>query len=1018
MRRYVRIVALLLATILGRGHPVCALQSDGNVECLTEGPWLAVATSGPERVLFLHGQEIEVHEKTPTSNRRFRTGVGPGEDPIFFSALGANAAVLAVHSVSDGITLKRVPLGGGAEQAELEFTEPASFAADGFGNALMMRASKLFLIRPNGDFLQPVQNTEQLGRLVGLASRGDRVIVIGNATAFSLTDSTNSPSLSSPYEFFDSVWENRLEVHIERLISGDPLLVDTAEGLFVEFGGSFVRVEDSDELAGPFVGAGRVDDQYVVAAENGLAYLDEYREGQFTLIPGPQIAADSLVGPINDLRGFVVLPGARQALVTSRQRTLLLNHGELRPILSTEGWSGRAIAVPFRKKEALISIGPGESYIFGRYGASDLHIELSDLHEASLYPSDNPVSLHMVACHPCISLGHDASTGANQAFQLDVSIRGPNERDKEKASATKKALHQDEDWITDLIQSMENQHREKGYTDRAILDFDLLDPGYIPKCQLPDGDSVDGVDARIDAFFENPGTYELDAEFTIGSVMLASRGFARIVVSAPPTSSTKTNTKEILVLIGAVAAALHTLLFSTAIIGARYSSRLWDLAFDRYFAPAGLWFYFLLRHLRFVQLWVLDLYVRQQQPDEDDLHYLPMPLRLADGSMKLSSTLDELLRRPGTVWLIGRPGLGKTTTASYLRQKFVEASTLGAFGTAKKKGGILIAIDLRRFRFVPEGERGGWLVDLTQAAFASNGLAIPERTIVARMIATELLYVVVDGANDRDSRERIAASCELFPKAHVLVTSQAEAPSSTFVTLRLPESINEYLPLLLETLKGLEYRNAFLSTVPRRALETVTSGYDVRLLMRLFESGSLSGRSFTNRSEFYALTLRQLCEDAGRDVEVHLCSHAWAWWCTPGADENVRPSTALPLDVLRSMSQSSVAILTEGEPIETFRFHHEEMIYFLAGRWLALHDINPQGLLEASPKVWRQPRKAQESMWSLCAEQLSDKLLEPLWRFACSNADRASLQQALQDYAQRRGVRLSLSGDQGRTRSG
>lgn len=461
-------------------------------------------------------------------------------------------------------------------------------------------------------------------------------------------------------------------------------------------------------------------------------------------------------------------------------------------------------------------------------------------------------------------------------------------------------------------------------------------------------------------------------------------------------------------------AILQAIVFVFLIVGARWSRLCWSLVTDPIWNKAGLWFYFALRHVPFLQRWIMSRWFDAIRQETRMQPYLPMTLTDERGAIGARTTDLLNLPRPWQrLWLQGNAGMGKTSLVLFLKAAFFADANLDSLGKAFTRFRCIpIIIPLREFRhtaFDPARPEE-WVPNAARLAVSSFGLRFDDQNLFRSIIGTGNYLLVLDGANEVEWNDEIELFARSASNIPLLVTSQFTG-SDFFMNWKLPREIADdvkpLLCLLLEQVVGETVYGRIKNTPLLKALR---SGYDVRLLADLVEDGGPSVVLPTDRLGLYRLILDSIrLPDDAPYPEEQLCQAAWHMWVAGErtleagkqiAEELVRPLLSERQKVLR---------IIDGQ---RFEFRHDQMRAYLAGRWAAEHEVRPISLFESETAIWRLSRKEQDEVWSFFAEMLVAKNSHnaaDVWKWATKDPDTVILQHALQQALEESGNAAEMS---------
>ena len=458
---------------------------------------------------------------------------------------------------------------------------------------------------------------------------------------------------------------------------------------------------------------------------------------------------------------------------------------------------------------------------------------------------------------------------------------------------------------------------------------------------------------------------------------------------------------------------LHFFIVSALVIMARWSLPCLRIVLDPDWSKAGIYLNFLLRHWRFIQLWLLDRYFQEartklraakQEP------YEPLPLTTENGSMRWADVgILDLLKQRNHLWIHGRAGMGKTVLVRMLERAYFaldnDEAPMSSRSAYRRWGQVLVFVSARRYEALPaDADRPErWLVKVVSRRIASFlGLDFDDEKMVAALMRCGTLGVVIDGVNEVGKEDQVAAFALVSPRTAVLATAQTEA-KEPFLTLRLPANVQEHVGRLVRAhmgeVEGERLETRLQSECPG-LVNSLLSGYDIRLIIDIAQQPL--NRLPSTRSGLYQTILDALGPEYPL---VELAALAWKMWLTgqrelphgKGTDERViQPLERENRKIIRRLSR------------EVAEFRHDQMRAYLAAYWLVEQAANAEAMLIhlKDDQVWRVPARDQDEVWPFVAALLPSELLSPIWTFTLSAQERVRLQHAIQDEADRRGMPL------------
>jgi hypothetical protein len=427
---------------------------------------------------------------------------------------------------------------------------------------------------------------------------------------------------------------------------------------------------------------------------------------------------------------------------------------------------------------------------------------------------------------------------------------------------------------------------------------------------------------------------------------------------------------------------------------------------DPIWDKAGLWFYFVLRHVGPAQRWVMTRWFEAVREKTSPEPYLPMSLA-HDGKLMARST--ELLDRKHTshrLWVQGNAGMGKTALVLHLQEAFFADEKLPTLQRAFARFRCVpIIVPLREYRNVAfdSGQPENWVPDVARMTVSAFGVPFEDRGLFRAMIRSGGFLLVLDGANEVERDEAIELFARSAPAVALLVTSQLPG-SEYFANWHLPRTIRDDIGPLLCKLLGDEIGKRVFQRIDQTPLlADIRSGYDVRLIADLVEDHGTGVALPSDRLGLYQLILESLRMPNGSEYpEEGLCKAAWNMWCA--GERKLLLGKHLDEDLLRPLINEDQKLLRiiDGQQ---FEFRHDQMRAYLAARWAARHETQPISLFESQSAIWRLSRKEQEEVWSFFAEMYVSRREKAvaLWRWSTAHIDRTILQHALQRVLEKAG---------------
>jgi len=507
-------------------------------------------------------------------------------------------------------------------------------------------------------------------------------------------------------------------------------------------------------------------------------------------------------------------------------------------------------------------------------------------------------------------------------------------------------------------------------------------------------------EATVDA--TTPGDYRLAAEVTDlhGKVGRDPRSGLTFHVNADPVEkflrwlvwwlkvAALAYLVSIAVVFLALATAAHWARRALAIL-----TNPWVRRFGLFYGPA-------LLYLPPLQRWVLGPYFRALRGAfASDHPYLPRPVQERGGQLvELSECLDRIRRLDPHVWVLGRPGSGKTELAREVMRRYAAAD--GLRQAWRQFGFVPIFVP---FRDSNQRDVEGMVIE----ALARAGIPARDDGFFRGMLRTGDFLVILDGVNETrmDDQTRdtmITGFVRQGRRSRLLATSQTKAPAADIMTYTLPELTPDFARQLFSAFVG----RGLVSVVPDTLWPVLESGYDVGLVARLARSWKALP---AERLEVYQAIL----DLAGAIPDDDLCLWGWKTWLAAEdrfpADERIAP------EVVANFLETHIIVQrgTAGG-IPRYGFAHELMQGYLAARWVAVHSTHPVLRLDDTA-VWDLSANRQDRVFPFLCELVADRTgpdgLQDLVEFALGSGARARLQDVALAEAKRRGWRLTLDTD-------
>lgn len=475
---------------------------------------------------------------------------------------------------------------------------------------------------------------------------------------------------------------------------------------------------------------------------------------------------------------------------------------------------------------------------------------------------------------------------------------------------------------------------------------------------------------------------------------------------------------KMLKLIGAVGSVVYVVAF-LSVLGLAHRSARWSrVLMDSVWAKWLTWPFFLLRHFPAAQRWVLEPFfqsVRTELQKKSPPAYLDPPAAGPDGKVLVASELLPALAHQPRLWLQGKSGMGKSAVYSAWERAYFagdDCTTLAR--AAAKYGFILVTVPVRHYATVapPEPKRPeSWLEEVILRRLVEFDIALEDPSIVKAMLRAGHIAIALDGTNEADRNDAIAAFARAYRMVRIIATSQLGVTEGWEVW-RLPTDISAQRSGLLRLPDWLgEEKGALLdqrlTTIPA---QVITSGYDLRLVADLARDNPLQTKLPDGRVALYRAVLDKAVMPDGERIDLAPLR---------------KLALALIVSGRREMSESEVAELGTGvadalthersmritrRAGKNWEFRHDQMRAYLAAAALVEDSLTRQQLIDqtAEGRMFRLRRDDQEALWGFVAALLPDEDVEALWVFAQEDPeDRGLLQSALQREADKRALHLA-----------
>ncbi len=457
------------------------------------------------------------------------------------------------------------------------------------------------------------------------------------------------------------------------------------------------------------------------------------------------------------------------------------------------------------------------------------------------------------------------------------------------------------------------------------------------------------------------------------------------------------------------------LLFMVLACGAHWSRGCLRLLTHPAVRKPGLYFGLLVEFVSPLRVWLLRPYFLELKRRYGGLPepYLPVSLSKATGETVES---DQLVRKlqGARVLVRGSSGSGKTVLVRHLLDIYTRSPTLGV--AWRRYGFIPIPIDLRDLAAQE-------LPVLAKKALDGFGASLGDDKLVARLLRMRGFLLILDGLNEANLDSAVRDFAASNSATTLLLTSQSGLGSESIVELQLPAIDPKLCGKLLRTFLG-DRLGQQVAAQAKDLLPQLDSGYDVRILADLADAGAPVPLDRIGLYERYlgqipAATLKTLtrsaweCWRAGQKRQFaandmqNAAQLAALENLMPFGTVESKPHAGQP--AVSSPSDRRLAIVVRHGT--TYEFRHDQLLAFLAARYLA------QELPPAAAKaqlsldtVWQATTDNQRSLYSFLAALLPSRdLVLSFTEFTIRDLEHYEiLLQALQAAAMLRGWPLSI----------
>jgi hypothetical protein len=551
--------------------------------------------------------------------------------------------------------------------------------------------------------------------------------------------------------------------------------------------------------------------------------------------------------------------------------------------------------------------------------------------------------------------------------------------------------------------------------DELGLTVRLIDPDGQRRLVSPDmvriTPGVDSGKVSVRTITDMPGKWKFQFVATQGGIERKLGAVQEFAVRSPGLLE---RAKAWGVVIGVLLVALNIVL----LFAARRSAWAWRLATDDKLSTVALRFGTLaVRHMRWAQIWILDLYFQKMKAAlKEPARFLPLPLEERDGRLDASDIVAAPPWRNRQIWIQGNSGMGKTSlfkhvTGTHFRDN---ASSFAAF---RRWGCIVVAFSARDFADGGDDKlEPDWVIKGIKGTLAQAGLTFEDEKTLRKILESGTIGVAIDSLHEADRTNAVNAFVRDFASAPLFVTSQMPAEPQ-FAYWRLPADMRAFTRDLLRLHLNEADTNTVMDRISASGLkDAIRSGYDLRLIIDLVRKDPARAPLPTDRAGLYLAVVNAAWPGGAPDelAEQQLRVAAAAWTMVSGRKPHEDLRRMKPGDGLGDLLERlAMAPEREGRPIRLVRrvgaayeFVHDQMHAYLAARWFTQDGLEVETLvkmLEAST-IWSHPKPARSALWSFIVALLDDARLCALWDKIEEIEEWDSLRRQLKDEAQRRGL--------------
>lgn len=441
------------------------------------------------------------------------------------------------------------------------------------------------------------------------------------------------------------------------------------------------------------------------------------------------------------------------------------------------------------------------------------------------------------------------------------------------------------------------------------------------------------------------------------------------------------------------------------------------------------WPFFLLRHVPAVQRWVLEPWFQNVRrtltlpdpdpkpafldpPVTDKLPVWGKPLvRDPKGRVINATTLLNELSSRRRVWLQGCTGMGKSAVfMEWAKIYYCDSNKATLADAVRKHGFILIMLPVRDYAMTEPPDSGNpesWVIEAIRQRLGQFGLTIEDASVLQAMLRTGHIAIALDGTNEADRNQAIAAFERQYPEVKIIATSQSDAKTG-WDKWYLPKDILEQRAALLKLWLGNEAGRVLELRLMLDRNAAIASGYDLRLVYDLTRSDPSGTPIPEGRIGLYGAVLCKATHSDGEPLDL-LPLRQLAVQMIVEERRAIKLGEGLIIgeDIIDILSKDDVRVIRKVG--SGWEFRHDQMRAFLAACSLANDTLTLKQLISRieEGRMFRVRRDDQVTLWGFLADVLNDNELQTLWVYAQSDpGERGLLQGALQRIADQRKIQL------------